>query len=59
MLIPLAFGATPGPMNSFPLIVDHATQRTQFELEAYPVGVLNPVQPGSFRATAALKFDFE
>jgi type 1 fimbria pilin len=59
VLIPLAFGATPGPMNSFPLIVDHATQRTQFELEAYPVGVLNPVQPGSFSATATLKFDFE
>ncbi|MCY1357146.1 putative minor fimbrial subunit LpfD [compost metagenome] len=59
VLIPLALGAVPGPMNSFPLIVDPATQRTQFELEAYPVGVAKPIQAGPFSATATLKFDFE
>ncbi|MDH4556135.1 hypothetical protein E8F11_13295 [Pseudomonas sp. BN417] len=56
---PLREFANPKPENLIPLDFNQVEQKTQFELEAYPIKAEKYVDPGEFKSQVTLKFEFE
>ncbi|MFZ6050236.1 fimbrial protein [Pseudomonas sp. CR3202] len=56
---PLREFATPKPENLVPLDFNQVEQKTQFDLEAYPIKAEKYVDPGEFKSQVTLKFEFE
>ncbi|MHA3817660.1 fimbrial protein [Pseudomonas sp. MAHUQ-55] len=56
---PLREFATPKPENIIPLDFNQAEQKTQFDLEAYPIKAEKHLEPGEFKSQVTLKFEFE
>lgn len=58
ILPPVPQSGVPRPENIIPLALDLASQRGDFQLEAYPIKLTPGVAPGTFSSQVTLKFDF-
>ncbi|MFZ6050235.1 fimbrial protein [Pseudomonas sp. CR3202] len=56
---PLREFATPKPENLIPLDFNQVEQKTQFDLEAYPIKAEKHIGAGEFKSQVTLKFEFE